>query len=837
MPEYSTDPWMPSHVRSESGSNALRTRQRRVEPYNAFLGASQGSAGTTGSSNLEPWALLRVPKAEAVLTLDGVGGISFIFSWINLEPMPPVAGVHTYEWASVDFALMEMVRYPGAKCFLRVNSGGPSAPNWIMGGATNRLSTDVSSGSSIALASGPAPIAGSSQIYLDGYPGQQEGPFTTVAGGSTFTIVGGPVTNLHKAGGIVEWQNAPAAWVNNQAGGWKSGDMIISPVGSTNALGLVGGNLVYVTTVDIAQTSYGTGTSVAANWTLFLAANNLIEVVQFASGDWMPVTWDANYQSHRFEFIKAFGARYNGHPLIDKIQMAGAGYLGEMTLHSADSAIQTISSWLVHGYNDWTYIDVWKAFIDQFDLAFPNHGLCLDVDEPFGGFGPGGSAWASAVAPAAACGTHTSASVDCTATTYSPRTDTVSGVTNENASVTDATIAAADSGKRITGLTGITADRFVGTVTVGTSFLISTSRFVQITPASNVISGTSATLTNDIQTGMLVSGTDIPANSYVGFVTLNTKFTLSAGQGVSGTITAAAAGSMTDSNASWTPSQWVGWKVYSGAAGVSTGTITANTATGLTVTWAGGTPTAGMLYSIAQDRSATGTTAGITLTFNSTSRAITTGTLTAENIAITCTTITLADRGKLITGGGMSTLRYVGTVIPGVSFLVSTLKYAQNAPSAGSLSGTTLTIAFDGNAYNTPAATGGIVRKAICGSNQSGTLTSDVYGGGTAVAGWLAANHPFRVFLQQNGLASTDLNTLQVSRYRQLISNAVGTTNSVLLLAGGGYQPHNGGNSVGNINSMLKVTFDDNCSYIELYANDVVTGASDVALFAGNTRP
>lgn len=887
MPEIATELTLPLYQRAESGFSYMRTRPLLVRPYNPFTGASQGGAMTAGSSTLEPWNATRVAKAEALFSLDGVGGLSLVFPWMLIEPLPPINGVHFYDWGPIDAGLAETGHYPGGKCSLRINSGGPSAPNWIMGGGTARLAVTPSiGGTSIQVAaSGQIPPNGSAQFYLDSGPGQQEGPFVTSAlAGATFTI-SGSVGNSHLAPGICEWAKVPAAWVNNQAGGWKSGDIVLAPIGSINVLGVQVGNLAYVATLDIPQTSYGTGTSTAANFQLFLAANQLCELIQFANGDQMAAPWDATYQANRLAFLRAFGARYAGDPRIDAIQMAGAGYLGEMTLHSADSAIQIIASWLTHGYNDWSYVDVWKLFIDTFAAAFPdpNFMLCLDIDEPFGGIGPGGAAWPTVVAPAAACGTLTTPVVNCTNTIYNSRVDTVSGVTNENASFTDASAVAGDVGRRVTGLTGITVDRFVGSV-AGSTVTLSTSRFANITPPSHVISGTSATISDDIQTGMIVLGhADIPTWAWVGWVTHNTSFTLSKGQGMSGTLTSATSTTGVDTNANWTPGQWIGWKVYSGAAGVSTGTVTSNTATSFVVgSWTSATPTTalGMLYSFALDQAATGTSPGITLNFNSTIRTDTITNGGNENAIHTDASLTLADRGKLITGlGSISANRFVGPIggtvlgsalgLTAGQFYMSKFPFPpadandftnNHKPASKVITGTSMTLAHDTKAYNSPTTNGGVVRRAVAGSNQGGTLTSDVYSGGSPAIAGLTANYPYRIALQQNGLVQGDLNSLQVSRYRQLIASsspvAVDKSDVTLQHIGNGYQPHNGGNTAPNIKTMLEVAFDDLApngviaslsgkalplskakAYIEEYANDVLTNPSDNALFASGVRP
>ena len=72
------------------------------------------------------------------------------------------------------------------------------------------------------------------------------------------------------------------------------------------------------------------------------------------------------------------------------------------------------------------------------------------------------------------------------------RTDTAT-VTSGSDSVADSSIAAADQGKEVTG-TGIPAGTYVGTVTPGTSFLLSSSQTSQVN-VNATANGTAVTIT------------------------------------------------------------------------------------------------------------------------------------------------------------------------------------------------------------------------------------------------------------------------------------------------------------------------------------------------------
>jgi hypothetical protein len=142
-------------------------------------------------------------------------------------------------------------------------------------------------------------------------------------------------------------------------------------------------------------------------------------------------------------------------------------------------------------------------------------------------------------------------------------TDTVT-VTSGTASVADTSVKATDTGLAVSG-TGIPAGDFVGTVTAGSSFLISTSATAQV-PATGVLptaSGTSVTIGTRTDTmtvtsgsatvadtsilagdtGETITGTGIPANTFVGTVTAGSSFLLSSSATSQVNVNATASGS------------------------------------------------------------------------------------------------------------------------------------------------------------------------------------------------------------------------------------------------------------------------------------------------------
>jgi len=69
--------------------------------------------------------------------------------------------------------------------------------------------------------------------------------------------------------------------------------------------------------------------------------------------------------------------------------------------------------------------------------------------------------------------------VKCDSTNYAARTDASCGTTNGSATVTDTSITALDAGKGVTG-SNVPAGTYVGTVTAGVSFKLSSSQTAQV---------------------------------------------------------------------------------------------------------------------------------------------------------------------------------------------------------------------------------------------------------------------------------------------------------------------------------------------------------------------
>jgi hypothetical protein len=93
----------------------------------------------------------------------------------------------------------------------------------------------------------------------------------------------------------------------------------------------------------------------------------------------MPIPWDPDYLDRWQRFVAAFGARYDGNATIDSVQMAGGGFIGEMTLPT------DTSKWLANGYTDDRYAECWKRILGIYRSAFSATPIVLDIVEPFGG--------------------------------------------------------------------------------------------------------------------------------------------------------------------------------------------------------------------------------------------------------------------------------------------------------------------------------------------------------------------------------------------------------------------------------------------------------------------
>jgi hypothetical protein len=88
-----------------------------------------------------------------------------------------------------------------------------------------------------------------------------------------------------------------------------------------------------------------------------------------------PVVWDPHYLSPWLSFIRAFGQRYDGNPVIYSIQMTGGGFAAEMSLRRE-------FGWNRYGYSDAKLISTWKQIIDAYQQSFPQIPTNLDIMEP-----------------------------------------------------------------------------------------------------------------------------------------------------------------------------------------------------------------------------------------------------------------------------------------------------------------------------------------------------------------------------------------------------------------------------------------------------------------------
>src|SRR5262249_6673843 len=91
----------------------------------------------------------------------------------------------------------------------------------------------------------------------------------------------------------------------------------------------------------------------------------------------MPVPWDPRFLSLWRGFVDALGAPYDGDPTIYSVQMAGEGFVGEMTLPSGVGP-----RWAAR-YSDGMMIFAWESIIWEFRTAFPHPPLNLDITAPF----------------------------------------------------------------------------------------------------------------------------------------------------------------------------------------------------------------------------------------------------------------------------------------------------------------------------------------------------------------------------------------------------------------------------------------------------------------------
>jgi hypothetical protein len=113
--------------------------------------------------------------------------------------------------------------------------------------------------------------------------------------------------------------------------------------------------------------------------TLTFADDYLYNPAAYPSTVTMPVPWDPDYLTLWERFVTALGRRYDGNSRIYSVQMAGGGFIGEMTLPT------DVKKWLAAGYSDDRYARCWNQIIHDYRAAFPTTPINLDIVEPFGG--------------------------------------------------------------------------------------------------------------------------------------------------------------------------------------------------------------------------------------------------------------------------------------------------------------------------------------------------------------------------------------------------------------------------------------------------------------------
>jgi hypothetical protein len=95
---------------------------------------------------------------------------------------------------------------------------------------------------------------------------------------------------------------------------------------------------------------------------------------------YLPIPWDEIYVSQWIRFVDALGKRYNNHPAVVLIHMAGPTQTSaEMHLPKgrADK-----NNWGKEGYTKEKLTAVWKKVIDAYADAFPDPYLALNIATP-----------------------------------------------------------------------------------------------------------------------------------------------------------------------------------------------------------------------------------------------------------------------------------------------------------------------------------------------------------------------------------------------------------------------------------------------------------------------
>lgn len=178
----------------------------------------------------------------------------------------------------------------------------------------------------------------------------------------------GPTTGV--GSGSVNPQIAAMPFVNGilVRVGWQ----LVEPTDDNYNWNLIDGQIAAANTYG-KKIALGIGCGIATPpWVFTAGAQRLVTSVPFT--DTIPVPWDTVFINRWTSFITALGNRYQNDTTIQLVYItASTGNGFEMQL-----PFVTTPTLAAAGYTDAKVIGEWKAIIDAFGNAFPNHYLSND---------------------------------------------------------------------------------------------------------------------------------------------------------------------------------------------------------------------------------------------------------------------------------------------------------------------------------------------------------------------------------------------------------------------------------------------------------------------------
>lgn len=282
-----------------------------------------------------------------------------------------------------------MIRNP----LFALATGIASVAALIVGGSAGPPMVDTAtSGTTAASAATKAPSGGTTPGTLGGASQGQAGlsplgggiDSATYTGALPFVYVPEPITARSKVANIAaDFARSPAAGIS-----WKFrwSDLETSPgtydwTPIDNALNASQG-ISKPAILRVIAGMYSPAWVLRSVPTVRVPNSFFPNPAPFPNPTTIPVVWNSTYLADWATFVRAFGARFNGHRGIYAVEISGAGVIGDMYLPP------DMTAWRAAGYSDSKLLSAWHEIVTSFGRSFPTSPVALAINEAIDcGFG------------------------------------------------------------------------------------------------------------------------------------------------------------------------------------------------------------------------------------------------------------------------------------------------------------------------------------------------------------------------------------------------------------------------------------------------------------------